>query len=225
MAMEKKIKYGIYPNPLPNEKGETTYQVRHEPNYTMDTRDFLDHLEFHNRFDKAIMTSALIVLKDEIVEQLQDNKRFRIDGLGTFQMKVGLKTKVDDEGNEVKQVITNPKSITARDVEVTGVSFIPDPSFVRELKRHTAAKSTTVRGRVSGSSRYTREQVVKFLDAYLEKYHFITRQALRANLGLSQHAAIKWLETLCNEESPKYVARKEGTTIVYRRYDKEASLP
>lgn len=31
-----------------------------------------------------------------------NNKRFRIDGVGTFQMKVGLKTKYDEEGNPIK---------------------------------------------------------------------------------------------------------------------------
>ena len=35
-------------------------------------------------------------LRDELdikIEQLRHNRRFRIDGIGTFQMKVGLKTK------------------------------------------------------------------------------------------------------------------------------------
>ena len=34
-VMAYKIKYGIFPNPQPDEKGNTTYQVRHTPEGTM----------------------------------------------------------------------------------------------------------------------------------------------------------------------------------------------
>ena len=33
--MADKINYGVYPNPLPDAEGKTTYQVRHIPNGTM----------------------------------------------------------------------------------------------------------------------------------------------------------------------------------------------
>ena len=56
----------------------------------MNERAFLDHLKYHNTCNTTMMLSSLIILKDEIIEQLRENKRFRIDGLGTFQMKVGL---------------------------------------------------------------------------------------------------------------------------------------
>ena len=64
----KKIKFGIYPNPLPDSEGNTTYQVRHEPHATMNTPDFLAHLKFHGTYNTAMMSGALTVLRDEIVE-------------------------------------------------------------------------------------------------------------------------------------------------------------
>lgn len=216
-----RIKYGVYPNPLPDAEGNTTYQVRHEPDGTMNESAFLSHLKYHGTFNTTTMSAALTVLKDEIIEQLKDNRRFRIDGLGTFQMKVGLKEKTDDEGNPIKTVYTDPRQITANEVEVTGVSFIPDKSFINELKERTSMKNALGRGRVGHSNNYTRQEIINFLNAYLTQYGFITRRTLQSHLGLTQHAAIKWLDTLCNEASPKYVARKEGTTIVYRRNEKE----
>ena len=100
--MAEKISYGIYPNPQPDAEGNTTYQVRHIPDGTMSEKEFLAHLKYYNTYNTIMMQSSLSVLKEEIIEQLRHNRRFRIDGIGTFQMKVGLKTKYDEEGNPVK---------------------------------------------------------------------------------------------------------------------------
>ena len=96
-----KIKYGVYPNPQKDDEGRVTYQVRHVPEGQMNEREFLAHLDYHNTYNSTTMKASLSVLKDEIVEQLKNNHRFRIDGLGTFQMKVGLKQQLDEEGNPV----------------------------------------------------------------------------------------------------------------------------
>ena len=45
--MADKINYGIFPNPLPDEEGNTTYQVRHLPYGTMSEKEFLAHLKYH----------------------------------------------------------------------------------------------------------------------------------------------------------------------------------
>lgn len=88
--MADNIKYGIFPNPLPDEEGKTTYQVRHMPDGTMNEKSFLAHLKYHNTYNTIMMQSSLSVLKNEIIEQLRNNKRFRIDGIGTFQMQYAL---------------------------------------------------------------------------------------------------------------------------------------
>lgn len=217
-TMASKIKYRIYPNPLPDEKGQTTYQVRHEPDGTMDTKAFLNHLERHNSFDSTAMMSALIVLKNEIVEQLKDNHRFRIDGLGTFQLKVGLKALTDEEGNTVKQSFSNPEAISARNVEVKGISFIPDKSIVDKLKKGVSTVNEAGRGVVGRSKQYERQEVINILNAYLAEHHFITRTTFRQLLGLTSYAAQKWLDQLTSEEFPKYVMQKEGNAFVYRRF-------
>lgn len=218
--MAKTIKFGIFPNPLPDENGETTYQVRNVPDGTMDIQAFISHLKYHNTFNPVAMRSALTVLQEEIIEQLQNNYKFRIDGIGTFQMKVGFKTKDDENGTPLKTHYTDPKEITARQVEVTGVSFVPDKSFIDELKQATTLRNAWGSGKVGGSNNYTRQQVINFLNSYLAENGYITRRILSNKLHLSNYAAQKWLDTLCNEEFPKYEAHKEGTTFIYRRYGK-----
>ena len=64
--MADKINYGIFPNPLPDEEGNTTYQVRHLPYGTMNEKEFLAHLKYHNTYNTIIMQSSLSVLKTYI---------------------------------------------------------------------------------------------------------------------------------------------------------------
>lgn len=219
--MTHKIKYCIFANPLPDSDGNTTYQVRHQPDGTMNTKAFLDHVKLHESFNTTAMSSALEILKDEIIEQLKNNKRFRIDGIGTFQMKVGLKNTTVEEGTPTKAHFTDPEKITARNVEVTGVSFIPDKSLITKLKSDTSTANSNGRGVVGRSKVYERQEIVNALNAYLAEHHFITRRTFQTLLHLSSYAAQKWLNLLINEEFPKYTAQKEGNTIIYRRFGKE----
>ena len=196
--MADRIKYGILPNPQPDAEGKTTYQVRHMPDGTMSEKGFLAHLEYHNTYNTIMMQSSLSVLKKEIIEQLRDNKRFRIDGIGTFQMKVGL--------------------IPQYDVEVQGVSFTPDPSFVKALRRKTSTRNKFGRGPAGRNKPYTREQVVKFLDNYLNAQHSITRKQLQYGLNITEYRAQKWLDELMAEPGPKYYCKQQGKTSVYYRH-------
>jgi len=216
--MAEKIKYGVYPNPQPDKDGNTTYQVRHIPDGTMDEKSFLAHLKYHNTYNTITMQASLSVLRDEIIEQLHHNKRFRIDGVGTFQMKVGLKTKYDEEGNPIKPHFTNPDKITANEVEVQGVSFTPDPSFVKALKDRTSTSNKYGRGVAGNNQPYTREQVVSFLDKYLKEHHSITRKQLEYGLNITAYRAQKWLDTLTQEPMSHYYGKKQGTTYVYYRW-------
>ena len=216
--MEKKIKFGIYPNPQPDSEGNTTYQVRHEPDTTMSTPEFLAHLKYHSTFNTTMMSGALDVLREEIVEQLQSNRRFRIDGIGTFQMKVALSDDVDDEGNTSRPHITDPKQITARNVEVTGVTFVPDKSFIDDLKEGTSTTNVNGAGVVAASKHHERQEVINTLNKYLAEHGSITRRSFATLLQVSDYQARKWLQLLTTEPYAKYVARKQGNTIVYRRF-------
>ena len=221
MIMADKISYGIFPNPKPDEEGNTTYQVRHMPDGTMSEKDFLAHLKYHNTYNTIMMQSSLTVLKNEIIEQLRNNKRFRIDGVGTFQMKVGLKTKHDEEGNPVKPHYTDPNKIKANDVEVQGVSFTPDPSFVKALKDRVSTRNKYGRGPAGRNKPYTRQQIITFLDNFIKENHSITRKQMQYALNITEYRAQKWLDELTTEDAPRYFCKKQGTTYVYYRYGGE----
>ena len=219
--MAHKIKYGILPNPQPDAEGNITYQVRHMPDGTMNEKDFLAHLKYYNICNTTTMLSSLIVLKNEILEQLRENRRFRIDGLGTFQMKVGLKMKYDEEGNPLKPHFTDPNQITANDVEVQGVSFTPDPSFVKALKDKTSTTNKYGRGVAGRNNPYTRNEIITFLDNYLKEHHSMTRRQMELALNITPYRAQKWLDEITAEPYSKYYSKKQGNTYVFYRHGYE----
>ena len=184
----------------------------------MDEKAFLAHLKYHNTYNTTTMQSSLSVLKDEIIEQLRENKRFRIDGVGTFQMKVGLKMQYDEEGNPIKPHYTDPNKITANDVEVQGVSFTPDPSFVKALKDRISTINKYGRGAAGKNKPYTREEIINFLDSHLKEHHSMTRRQMERALNITPYRAEKWLNDITSEPYSKYYSKKQGNTYVYYRY-------
>ena len=125
---------------------------------------------------------------------------------------------VDDEGNTSRPHITDPKQITARNVEVTGVTFIPDKSFIDDLKEGTTTINVNGSGVVATPKQHDRQEVINALNKYLAEHGSITRRGFAMLLKVSDYEARKWLKQLTTEPYPKYVARKQGNTIVYRRY-------
>ena len=79
--MIDKIEYGICPNPKPDEDGNTTYQVRHMPQGTMNEKAFLAHLKYHNTYNTTTMMASLVVLKFENLKNM--NATFQYETLAT----------------------------------------------------------------------------------------------------------------------------------------------
>ena len=103
-------------------------------------------------------------------------------------------------------------------MEVQGVSFTPDPSFVKALKAKISTQNKYGRGAAGRNKPYTREQIVEFLDNHLREHHSITRKQMQYALNITEYRAQKWLDELTAEEFSKYYCKKQGTTYVYYRY-------
>lgn len=212
------IRFSVHRNPRKDADGNDTYQVRHECTHTINTAALEEHLKFHGIVRREVMETALTVLKDEIIEQLLDNRRLHLDGIGTFYLKIGFRERVDDEGLPVKVNFTDPKDITGNDVCVEGVGFTPDADFMRDLYDHPARfENVTGRGRVGHSVTYTREQIVAGLEAYLDEHDFITRREMMKHFGLTEYMACQWLDNILSMPETILKAERIGKMFVYKR--------
>ena len=213
--MATKIKYGIHRNPLLNEKGEYTYQVRLEPSGTFKLDDFILKLEMKDKTLASQAERIFTLLRQELTNQLQDNMRFRINGIGSFQLKVGFKHQEGGRGRIGKTYFTNPEAITADAVEVTGLSFIPDPTFIRQLKRDMTVESVREGGTVGHSASHSEQEVIGFLTRYLKANGYITRQTFTAEMGLTKYMGQKWLDDLAADPESPIIRQKDGRTFYY----------
>ena len=217
--MATKIKYGIHRNPLPNEQGNYTYQVRLEPSGTFKLEDFFNKLQATDKSLSKQAEHVIHLLKQELINQLQDNMRFRLNGIGSFQLKVGFKHQEGGRGRIGKTHFTDPEAITADAVEVTGLSFIPDPSFVRQLKQDMTVESVMEAGVVGHSAIYSEQEILDFIYNYIKTHGAITRMALTAEMGLTKYMAQKWLDDLADDPQSPIYKEKDGRTIFYKVKD------
>lgn len=213
--MATKIKYGIHRNPLPNEKGDYTYQVRLEPSGTFRLDDFILKLSTKDKNLARQAERIVTLLKQELTDQLQNNMRFRLNGIGTFQLKVGFKHQKGGRGRIGKMHFTDPEAITAEAVEVTGLSFIPDLSFIRLLKRDMTVESVMATGTVGHSAIHSEQEVIDFLRQYINTHGFITRQTFTTEMGLTKYMGQKWLDDLADDPQSPITKQKDGRTFLY----------
>ncbi|MBR5728736.1 MAG: hypothetical protein IKX61_00810 [Prevotella sp.] len=216
--MGQTIKFSVHRNPLKDADGNDTYQVRHETTFTVGKQFIKDHLERHHIMNAEVLESALSVLQREIVEQLTDNHRVHLEGLGTFYLKLGFRKRVDEFGQEVKPHFTDPSKITGNDIAIDTIGFTPDKEFLKKLKVHGYHfVNATGRGNVGHSATYTEEEMIAKLDLYFQSHDYITCSIMQGYFGLTKYMARKWLDQLSTQISPYLVGQKIGQTVTYRR--------
>lgn len=118
--MSNIINYSVHANPLKDDQGRTTYQMRHDIRGTLNTEGLVQHLKHHHLLANIPVEAVLEVLRDEIAEHLLDNVNLHFDGLGTFYLNVGFMPMDDGDGNAKKRM------------EETAYVYRRNPDYVSE---------------------------------------------------------------------------------------------
>ena len=216
--MSNIIKYSVHANPLKDEQGRTTYQVRHDIRGTLNTEGIVQHLKRHQLLANIPVEAVLDVLREEIVEHLLNNINLHFDGLGTFYLSIGLKPENDGEGGTHKRVVTDPDDIKGNNLMVTGLGFTPDKEFTKMVTQAPAHFERSFQMTYVGHSvTYTREEITRKLLAFIDEYGFISRLTAQQFFYLTYHSARNWLRTLSSGDNPPLLKSKEATAYIYRR--------
>lgn len=214
--MSDTINFSVHANPLKDAEGRETYHVRHDTRDTVHREAFIAHLKLHYNHMALQVDSALTTLEDEIPEFLADNHRLRLDGIGTFFLKLGFRERTDEEGNPVKQHFTNPKDITGNDVCIETIGFIPDQSLIDNVRRRAPYfMNSTGRGVVGHSASYDNEQLRERLAAFFQHEEYLTVRLMRMYFGLTTYMARKWLKELSEGQDALLVHKKINGAHTY----------
>jgi predicted histone-like DNA-binding protein len=187
--------------------------------YRMQTWRKLDHEEFVKKctyvgsgVSRAMMDAVLTVVADELPRLLAMGYSVRIDGLGTFNAKLGVRKDKEQDAFEEGEQKRNAQSI-----EVNGIGFRAD----KELISKTDRECDLERGGVSRLkvSKYSLEERIVLAKKYLEN-HVMMRVGDYATLtGLSHSKASIELRELCERPDAGFKAQGRGSHRVYIKRD------
>lgn len=216
MAQGLTIYFTVHANPLKNEDGETTYQVRQDTRGSLNTKGLQDDLRTHHTMPAVDLEPVVGMLARLLAEKMVDNAKVHLEGLGVFSLTLGLKPEVDEDGKKHKRVATSPEKITGNDVEITGVSFVPDKAFLETIRSKSPHFTQSGgKGRVGHSQDYTEEQVKAFLMDWFSENQYINRRLFRFCTHVTKYKAEQWLRQLSSGENPFLIEEERMRNLYY----------
>jgi hypothetical protein len=216
MAQGLTIYFTVHANPLKNEDGETTYQVRQDTRGSLNTKGLERYMRDNHIMPTINLDSVIETLSRLLAEKMVDNAKVHLEGLGVFSLTLGLKPEIDEEGRKHRRVETSPEKITGNDVEVTGVSFVPDKAFMDTIRNKAPHFSQTGgKGKVGHSPDYTEEQVKTFLTNWFSDHQYINRRLFRFSTNVTRYKAEQWLAQLSTGDNPFLIEERRMRNLYY----------
>lgn len=216
MAQGLTIYFTVHANPLKNENGETTYQVRQDTRGSLSTKGLEKYMRDNHIMPTINLDSVIEMLSRLLAEKMVDNAKVHLEGLGVFSLTLGLKPKIDEQGRKHKRVVTSPETITGNDVEVTGVSFVPDKAFMDTIRnKYPHFSQTGGKGKVGHSPDYSEEQMKAFLTNYISENGYINRRLLRFYTHVTRYMAAQWLTRLSCGDNPLLIEDNRMGNLYY----------
>lgn len=185
--------------------------------YRMQTWRKMSHEEFVNKctypgsgVSRAMMDAVLAAVAEELPRLMGMGYSVRIDGLGTFNAKLGVREDKEQDSFEEGEQKRNAKSI-----EVNGIGFRAD----KELVSKTDRECDLERGGVSRLrvSKYSLEQRMALAKKFVEQNAFMRVMDYVGLTGLSHSKASIELRQLCERPDAGFKAQGRGSHRVYVR--------
>ena len=213
---DMKIKFSVHQNPLKDEQGRTTYQVRQDTLGAIDTKGLESLLALHSLQNNFTLGLAVEWIQKQMVSLMNFNRRVHLNGIGTFSLNIGMKPVIDEDGTKHKRIVTDPKEITGNDLEVTGVNFVPDKELVEKLKSELVYfEHSDPRGSVGHSAWYTDDQMRQLIIDWFGENNYLTRPLFSKVWHITRYKAELILTQLCEGEDAILVRQKQSHAFFY----------
>lgn len=158
--------------------------------------------------DESIILGVLSLVSEKLALNMAEGFSVKIDGIGTFNAKLGTRDDVLQDAFEEGEHSHNAKSIM-----VTGVSYRAD----NDLIRNTSRKCVLERGGVSRirKSQFTLEERIQKAREFLEKNLFMRVPDYQQLTGLSRTAASMELRQLALNPDSGITSKGEKSQKYY----------
>ena len=159
----------------------------------------------HRAYGKSVIEGVVTAVCEHLAYEIANGYSVKIDGLGTFTAKLGVREDKEMDGFEEGTTKRNAKSI-----EVTGVGFRPDKDLVKEIDQNC----DLVRG---GEERirkpkFSKEERIEKARKFLKRNGYMHVDEYAQLTGLSYSTASRELLNIASDPSSGIISqgRKSG---------------
>ncbi|MBQ0047620.1 MAG: hypothetical protein KBT33_08955 [Prevotellaceae bacterium] len=133
----------------------------------------------------------------------------KIDGVGTFDIKLGMA-----EGVETQTVKEKGELYDTRSVQVQGINFIPDKKWIKNLQQSiTLVKADGIKELKNVKT--TKEERLAIAKEYLAENKFMKIETYQYLTGLSRSAAYRELVSFRKDSNSGITTSGDGAHKVY----------
>lgn len=189
--------------------------------YKLKTWRRLDFEEFvkrcssiHRAYGKSVIEGVVVAVCEHLAYEISNGYSVKIDGLGTFNAKLGVCK--DKEMDDFTEGVTKRN---AKSIEVTGVSFRADKELIREIDQNC----TLERG---GEERLKKPQMsqkerIEKAQKFIKKNGFMHVDEYASITGLSYSTAARELRAIAADPSSGIISqgRKSGKLYLLAKKD------
>ncbi len=158
------------------------------------TKEMAERIGYATSVNKTDVVAVLSALGYELRHALLDGRTVQVDEIGSFSLKLGLKTPKYFEDR-----------VTNHDIEVKGISFRP----CKELKEAMRG-ADIVSGGHAVRTLLTRTIVEHRLATFFADHPYIYRSQMEQLCECSKHLALKYLNELVDEGYLRALGRKNS---------------
>lgn len=192
-----------------NGKGTTQAYYRLKTWRKLDSEEFAERCHsLHPSFSKGLISGVLDAVVDQLAYEISNGFSVKIDGLGTFSAKLGVR-----KDKEIDNFETGSKKLNAKSIEVTGVSLRVDKKLIKEIDRNCDLE----RGEEERlqASKFTQEERIEKARQYLKKNGFMRVNDYAILTGLSYSTASRELRRLATDPTSGITSQGHRSSKLY----------
>lgn len=192
-----------------NGKGTSQAYYRMQTLRRIDFDEFLTRCHsIHGAFSESTLIGAITAFRDHLAYELANGYTVKIDGLGVFNAKIGVRKDKEQDNFEAGSQKRNAISL-----EVKGVSFRADKELVKQIDGDCRLeRGGTERLK---KSKYPLEQRIRRARQFLEKNRFMRVYDYASLNGLAYSTAARELIKIASEPTSGIISSGRRSSKLY----------
>ena len=175
----------------------------------LETDEFIKRCNsIHRAYGESVLKGVVSALCEHLAYEIASGYSVKIDGLGTFTAKLGLRKDKEMDGFEEGTTKRNASSI-----EVCGVSFRADKNLIKDIDRNCdLERGGEERLKIS---KFSLEERIKRARQFLQKNRYMRVNEYAAITGLAYTTASRELRRIAHDPASGIISQGRKSAKLY----------